>query len=679
MFRSISRRGLIARALARGPNTGPVHQPTTRGHALFRYTSTSSPPSDRQDGDQKQRPPQSWSKRPARSARSGLVSRHNKKVQDYLENRVPTAVLHAETLEVAKKPFTILSGKEKPPQLSKDLRKVLDTPGPDIVHFDAPDGTPRFPEYFRQIRHVDDIDHSRFGDFTTSSRDVKLAQLARHQGATILGSTSSVTTMCVQMHLLMMGDWLPEEQYQRWAKKKRQNGKPQVGFVRNKMSNRLARVLCKPSGAMLRQRPGGVWGVDALPSSDKPQNEVLIKLGRQMESMLTMEPQEFDDKLLIDSVVDPNEPLEGQDAYSYAKIDSTILRSQLDVLGTQLKGRKKVLDLKTRAVLPVRLNPSEYEQYQTYRLETLKGEYHSYEREQNDIFRTILLKYAFQAKIGDMNGILLAYHNTKEVFGFQHMDINYMDSKLFGDTRRGEVAFKLYMQMYDRLLTFVTGRFPDQPALKVLAWAEAVNGPRQLKVFVETASMTAAEANYGDNAKIGIGKDKAELSAEELEIMNERAQFHVDAMTTKQLRAELTARGADATGLRTAMLMRLEGVLTPPQSAESPNLDILLKKVKAGNLHLMTMHVTMNDQHGTVYAKEPLKAWHPSSGMPSVDISIEMGDESAQTTVEQYRKALEHYRCYWAYNNKPDEGGKAGKKSLRGNIPIEYTDRKSVV
>ena len=39
------------------------------------------------------------------------------------------------------------------------------------------------------------------------------------------------------------------------------------------------------------------------------------------------------------------------------------------------------------------------------------------------MIRSTLLKYSMQARIGMMDGIFLAYHNTSRLFGFQYMPL----------------------------------------------------------------------------------------------------------------------------------------------------------------------------------------------------------------------------------------------------------------
>ena len=46
--------------------------------------------------------------------------------------------------------------------------------------------------------------------------------------------------------------------------------------------------------------------------------------------------------------------------------------------------------------------------------------------------RAAFLKYSFQARIGNMDGIFVAYHNTARIFGFQYLPLEEMDERLYG-------------------------------------------------------------------------------------------------------------------------------------------------------------------------------------------------------------------------------------------------------
>jgi len=141
------------------------------------------------------------------------------------------------------------------------------------------------------------------------------------------------------------------------------------------------------------------------------------------------------------------------------------MRSQLDCHDPRLPGTG-VFDLKTRAVLPIRMDVMNYKQHSTYLIRTLQGELESFEREYHDLIRSAFLKYSFQARIGNMDGILVAHHNAATIFGFRYIPLSEMDACLFGDEDRGEAVFEKCVLLLEEILMEVIIRFPGQVRTK---------------------------------------------------------------------------------------------------------------------------------------------------------------------------------------------------------------------
>jgi len=141
------------------------------------------------------------------------------------------------------------------------------------------------------------------------------------------------------------------------------------------------------------------------------------------------------------------------------------MRSQLDCYDPRLPGTG-VFDLKTRAALPVRMDIMNYKQHSTYLIRTLQGGAESFEREYHDLMRSAFLKYSFQARIGNMDGILVAHHNTARIFGFRYIPLSEMDACLFGGEDRGEAVFEKCVLLLEEILMKVISIFPDQVRLK---------------------------------------------------------------------------------------------------------------------------------------------------------------------------------------------------------------------
>jgi len=66
------------------------------------------------------------------------------------------------------------------------------------------------------------------------------------------------------------------------------------------------------------------------------------------------------------------------------------------------------------------------------------------------------LKYSFQLKIGRMDGAFIAYHNTKEIFGFEYVKTKEIERRIFGNELYADLSFvscsKLLIVLLDNLL-----------------------------------------------------------------------------------------------------------------------------------------------------------------------------------------------------------------------------------
>lgn len=71
-----------------------------------------------------------------------------------------------------------------------------------------------------------------------------------------------------------------------------------------------------------------------------------------------------------------------------------------------------MFELKSRAACPLRYDMQNYIDYLDYEIVKYKGIMQSYEREFYDLIRGGFIKYIFQCKIGQMQGAVIAYHNT---------------------------------------------------------------------------------------------------------------------------------------------------------------------------------------------------------------------------------------------------------------------------
>jgi Mitochondrial protein Pet127 len=185
-----------------------------------------------------------------------------------------------------------------------------------------------------------------------------------------------------------------------------------------------------------------------------------------MEKMMTLPPQQMEKfRKDVSHTLEPHE--RGQpEAYHYTHSGSILMRSQLDCHDARLPGTG-VFDLKTRACISVRMNAENTEEGADYEISHRTGEYNSFEREYFDMIRAAFLKYSLQVRIGNMDGIFVAFHNTKRIFGFQYISLDEMDSAIHGsgDKDIGRREFQFSINLLNTALDRAVKRFPEQVCL----------------------------------------------------------------------------------------------------------------------------------------------------------------------------------------------------------------------
>lgn len=145
-------------------------------------------------------------------------------------------------------------------------------------------------------------------------------------------------------------------------------------------------------------------------------------MGKYMEKMLTTDAEYFNDHYVLDPRTNkPKKEMQApeggdkryeEDYFRYMKAGNMMLRSQIDTKGIDANGNEIIFELKTRATSVLRYDIRNYIDYLDYEIHKYKGKYSSYEREYYDLIRGGFLKYIMQCKIGQMQGAVVAYHNT---------------------------------------------------------------------------------------------------------------------------------------------------------------------------------------------------------------------------------------------------------------------------
>lgn len=330
------------------------------------------------------------------------------------------------------------------PELFYGLERVLFNPG--VYHLQDPRSRVfNFDPYLAKIMPVSDFDFNALKQYITSSRDEALLSTARTEGRKYTGSTSSMTAALAHFHFLL-SQWRPIN----------------TGVLSQSFPvqfNSFTALQRGPSAVFLRWKDG-VYAIDADKQYDSA--SVLSMLGKSMEKLLTLPTDDFEKYRKENSDQISEEERNEAEAFNYTTIGDFLLRSQLDAYDSRLPGTG-MFDLKTRAVVSIRMDTKEYEQGVGYEIKGRHGEYESFEREYYDMIRAAFLKYSLQVRMGRMDGIFVAFHNTARIFGFQYISLSEMDYALHGttDTTLGDSEFKLSLDLLNRVLDKATAKFPE--------------------------------------------------------------------------------------------------------------------------------------------------------------------------------------------------------------------------
>lgn len=333
---------------------------------------------------------------------------------------------------------------KRPPSIKHDLDRVLFNPG---VHYlqDPRSRVYNFDPYLRDIMPVTEFDFAAVDSYITSSRDTKLSALAASLGKKYVGSTSSMTSVLAHFHYLL-SHW-----------RNINTGSLSKDFPAE--YNTFTQLSRAPAAVFLRYKGNGTYAID--PDKEFDMDSILSLLGRSLEKMLTMAPADYA-ALRLDAAAPPA-PATGPDTFHYSTLGDFLMRSQLDAHDSRLPGTG-MFDLKTRAVVSVRMDVANFHLGSGYQIKTLKGQWESFEREYFDMIRAAFLKYSLQVRMGRMDGIFVAFHNTERIFGFQYVSLDEMDASIHEawGSGVGEREFVLSLMFLNEALNRATAKFPEQ-------------------------------------------------------------------------------------------------------------------------------------------------------------------------------------------------------------------------
>ncbi|KAI9661702.1 MAG: hypothetical protein M1821_008940 [Bathelium mastoideum] len=350
-----------------------------------------------------------------------------------------------EEISASKLEITTVDTETAPvPGLAHGLDRVLFNPG--VYHLQDPRSRVfNFDPYLQMIMPVAEFDFNALKRFITSSDDNTLAAIARQQGSKYVGSTSSMTGVLSHFHFLL-SQWR-ELNLDMLSK----------GFEERLKSFTL--LSRGPAAIMLRWKDG-TYALDSDKELDSP--TILAMLGRSLEKLMVLPTEAYERYRKSNPDAVSEEERGAAESYHYSAMGDFLMRSQLDAHDSRLPG-SGMFDIKTRAVISVRMSAAEYEHGMGYQIRYGQGRWESFEREYYDMMRSTMLKYSLQVRIGRMDGIFAAYHNVERIFGFQYISLPEMDRAVHGqaDTTLGDQEFKTSVDLLNKILNRATERFPN--------------------------------------------------------------------------------------------------------------------------------------------------------------------------------------------------------------------------
>ncbi|CAK3831629.1 mRNA degradation pet127, mitochondrial [Lecanosticta acicola] len=401
---------------------------------------------------------------------------------------VEPSAIHIEPVDIPQPPV---------PYLQYGLDRVLFNPGV----YQLQDPTSRvynFDPYLQHIMPVVEFDFDSLKQYKTSSQDQALSALAQAHGKKYIGSTSSMTSSLAHFHYLL-SNWRPL-------------GLTMISRGFSLRSGTFTQINRAPASIFLRWKDG-TYAIDADKEYDSA--NVLMLLGKSMELLLTLPNSEYERYRKSDPRQVTEEQKTAPESYQYTTMRDFLMRSQLDAYDPRLPGNG-TFDLKTRAVVSVRMESKDFEPMTGYEIQSLQGTWGSYEREYYDMIRSTMLKYSLQARMGRMNGIFVAYHNVKRIFGFQYLPLHDMDRALHGqaDTCLGDQEFKVSLELMNEVLNKATAKFPEKSLrihFETQEKTDSADDPTTMQIFAEP--MEEEEIDQIQNSQ------KAKIAAFERDIM----------------------------------------------------------------------------------------------------------------------------------------------------------------
>ncbi|KAF4443850.1 hypothetical protein F53441_11309 [Fusarium austroafricanum] len=388
------------------------------------------------------------------------------------------------------------------PVLAHRLDKVLFNDGPYQLQ-DKRTLVYNFDPYLASIMPIEEFDFNALKEYVTSSKDNRLTELCLKYGKKYSGSTSSMTALLSHFHFLLSAWRRPN--FDHLSRAFEVEYTTFTGLTRG------------PAAAFARFNDGA-YAIDADKEFDSA--SVLSMLGKSMEKLLTLPKDHFEKYRKDRSHELSEEEKNGEESYHYTTMGDFMMRSQLDAHDPRLPGTG-MFDLKTRAVVSIRMDVGGYHKGIGYEILDRFGTWESFEREYYDMIRAAFLKYSLQVRMGRMDGIFVAFHNTQRIFGFQYISLEEMDVAMHGTANRkvGDQEFKVSIKLLNDLLDRAAERFPKK-SLRLHIETRPTNPPLTYffaepvddKEIQETQEKGKAAVDRFEKEILGIsrGKQKAD-------------------------------------------------------------------------------------------------------------------------------------------------------------------------
>ncbi|KAI1391103.1 Pet127-domain-containing protein [Hypoxylon trugodes] len=396
--------------------------------------------------------------------------------------------------------------------LSYGLERVLFNPG---VYFlqDPRSRVYNFDPYLSEIMPIQEFDFNALKQYVTSSKDSTLIGIAKEHGKKYTGSTSSMTSMLSHFHYLL-SSW-------------RNINTTMLSRTFIPDSLQFTRIMRGPAAVFLHWKDG-TYAIDADKEYDTA--NILSMLGKSMEKLLTLSKEEYERYRHTNSDQITEEERNAEEAFHYTGFKDFMMRSQLDAHDDRVPGTG-MFDLKTRAVVSIRMDAKGFHKGLGYEIRNRFGQWESFEREYYDMIRSAFLKYSLQVRMGRMDGIFVAFHNTQRIFGFQYIPLEEMDLALHGTSNLtlGDREFKLSLSLLNDILNRVSAKFPERSLRLHFETRTSINTPF-MYIFakpvtpediseVQDASKASVEAFERDI--LGMAGEEAKAALESTKENNE--------------------------------------------------------------------------------------------------------------------------------------------------------------